>query len=305
MREQAGPLVVGASTTIAAHLLPPSALRALSCRAARRRGSSCLRRKHRAGSWTKCAPGRVPLGLVEGHARASGVRLEPFVDDEIIPVVGSRRAVRRSLHAPISTECRSSGAKPGRGRAASWSARSRKAGLGRRAARSLDVELGSTEAIARWGRRRPGARLRLPLVGARTCLRRTRAYRPRARSRGASNLPMGAAGRPAHRDGRALSRLRAAGPGRVKARISAPVWRRTPVSRRRRNGRRVTRGEGPGIAPASIGSIGSWTMSPNAVGPIGWVSRPPPPRGAPAEGRGSYIGRTIRTVARATSALRP
>ena len=29
--------------------------------------------------------GRVPIGLVEGHARASGIRLEPFADDEIVP----------------------------------------------------------------------------------------------------------------------------------------------------------------------------------------------------------------------------
>jgi len=32
--------------------------------------------------------GEAPLGFVEGHARASGVRLEPWLDDELVPVVG-------------------------------------------------------------------------------------------------------------------------------------------------------------------------------------------------------------------------
>lgn len=32
--------------------------------------------------------GEAPLGLVEGHARAAGVHLEPWVDDELVPVLG-------------------------------------------------------------------------------------------------------------------------------------------------------------------------------------------------------------------------
>jgi len=90
--------------------------------------------------------GRVPLGLVEGHARAPGVRLEPFVDDEIVPILGCDAPFRvrhtRDLDAvPILWREAGSGTRAVVERALA------RAGLRRRAAHRLDVELGSTEAI--------------------------------------------------------------------------------------------------------------------------------------------------------------
>ena len=141
--EQSGPLVVAASTTIAAHVLPPLLAH--------------FRAKHRdvplhvhVGNTeqvvTEVREGRVPLGLVEGHARAAGVRLEPFLDDEIVAVVGRDspfkiRGARDLDTTPILWREAGSGTRAGVERAL------RKAGVHRRAARDRDVELGSTEAI--------------------------------------------------------------------------------------------------------------------------------------------------------------
>jgi DNA-binding transcriptional LysR family regulator len=141
--QQLGPLVIGASTTIAGHLLPPL--------------FSTFRAEHgaipidlRIGNTAKVVEdvraGRVPLGLVEGHARAPGIRLEPFVDDEIVPVIGrgAPYKLRRKKDlegTPILWR------EPGSGTRAVVERALRTAGVRHRDARSLDLELGSTEAI--------------------------------------------------------------------------------------------------------------------------------------------------------------
>ncbi len=87
--------------------------------------------------------GRVPIGLVVGHARASGIRLGPFVVDEIVPVggVGGRlrvRSVSDLATVPILWREAGSGTRAVLDRAL------RRAGVRRK---PLDIELGSTEAI--------------------------------------------------------------------------------------------------------------------------------------------------------------
>lgn len=137
-----GELVVSASTTIAAHLLPPlfAGFRALHRGVALR-----ARVGNTAEVLEDVREGRAPLGLVEGHARAAGLRLEPFVDDEIVLVVG-REAPFKIRHAgdlarvPLLVREAGSGTRSVVERALA------KAGLSRRS-RAGDVELGSTEAI--------------------------------------------------------------------------------------------------------------------------------------------------------------
>ena len=82
-KEPAGRLVLAASTTLAAHVLPPI----LGAFAAR---YSEIAIRMEVGNTEeildRVRQGRVPLGIVEGLARAAHVRLQPFVDDEIVPV---------------------------------------------------------------------------------------------------------------------------------------------------------------------------------------------------------------------------
>jgi DNA-binding transcriptional LysR family regulator len=142
-QEDSGPLVLAASTTIAAHVLPPIL-------AQFRAGQRDLPVRLHVGNTeyvvAEVRAGRIPLGLVEGHARAPGVRLEAFVDDEIVPLIGRDTpfALRRREdldRAPILWR------EPGSGTRAVVERALRKAGLHRRQARRLDLELGSTEAI--------------------------------------------------------------------------------------------------------------------------------------------------------------
>lgn len=140
---EVGPLVVGASTTIAAHVLPPllAQFRAVH--------PGIPIRVHVANTELvveEVRAGRVPLGLVEGHARASGIRLEPFADDELVLITGRdapfnvRRA--RDLEAvPLLWREAGSGTRAVVERAL------REAGVRRGRVRHLDVELGSTEAV--------------------------------------------------------------------------------------------------------------------------------------------------------------
>lgn len=148
LAEIAGPaeddeLVLGASTTVAAHVLPPllARFRALH------RG---MRMQVRSGNTEQVVndvrAGRVPLGLVEGHARAAGVRLEPYRDDEIVLVTGrdATWTVRRAADldtVPVLWREVGSGTRAVVERALA------KAGVHRRSARALDLELGGTEAI--------------------------------------------------------------------------------------------------------------------------------------------------------------
>ena len=141
--EQVGPLVIAASTTIAAHLLPPLLAQ---FRAAHRGVPLRIQVGNSEGVVNEVRAGRIPLGLVEGHARASGVRLEPFVDDEIVPIVGRNSGFRvretRDLEGvPLLWREAGSGTRAVVERAL------RGAGVRRPGSRDLDVELGSTEAI--------------------------------------------------------------------------------------------------------------------------------------------------------------
>ena len=143
VEELGGALVVAASTTIAAHLLPPLL-------AQFRSAQPDLPLRVHVGNTEQVVDevraGRIPLGLVEGHARAPGVRLEPFVDDEIVPIVGRDAPfrIRRARDLDdVPLLCREAGS----GTRAVVERALRDAGLRRRSASHLDVELGSTEAI--------------------------------------------------------------------------------------------------------------------------------------------------------------
>jgi DNA-binding transcriptional LysR family regulator len=143
VEEKGGALVVAASTTVAAHLLPPLLAQ---FRAAHRGVALRVHVGNSEQVVDEVREGRIPLGLVEGHARASGVRLEPFVDDEIVPIVGRDAPfrVRRASDldaVPLLWREAGSGTRAVVERALGG------AGLRRRSARTLDVELGSTEAI--------------------------------------------------------------------------------------------------------------------------------------------------------------
>jgi DNA-binding transcriptional LysR family regulator len=90
--------------------------------------------------------GRVPLGLVEVHARAQGVRLEPFCDDEVVAIVG-RDAPFRVEAAHDLDQVPILWREAGAGTRAVVERALRRAGIVRRKARRLDIELGSTEAV--------------------------------------------------------------------------------------------------------------------------------------------------------------
>ena len=141
--DDAGALEVAASTTIAAHLLPPLLARF------RRAHPRVVLRVHVGNTEqvvSRVRAGGVPIGLVEGHARASGIRLEPFVDDEIVPIAGRDALfqIRRTQdlkHVPLLWREQGSGTRAVVERALT------RAGIRRGTIRALDVELGSTEAI--------------------------------------------------------------------------------------------------------------------------------------------------------------
>jgi DNA-binding transcriptional LysR family regulator len=80
----AGRLSLAVSTTIAAHVLPQ-----VLARFRKRHASVELRLK--VGNTEEVIDavrsGEFPLGLVEGHRRASGVRLSAWVEDALVPVV--------------------------------------------------------------------------------------------------------------------------------------------------------------------------------------------------------------------------
>lgn len=140
-----GPLVLGASTTIASYVLVPLL-------ADFRRAVADVGIRVEVGNTAEVlewvADERVPLGLVEGHSRAARLHLEHFLDDELVPVVASDaaaelRRVHRAeelRHLPIVWR------EPGSGSRAVIE-RALKRHLGRRRAHERDVQLGSTEAI--------------------------------------------------------------------------------------------------------------------------------------------------------------
>lgn len=141
--DEGGTLVLGASTTVAAHVLPALLTR---FRAMHRGVSLRVRVGNTEHVVDDVRSGQVPLGIVEGHSRAPAIRLEPFRDDEIVPVMGRdapfRVARPRDLErVPMLWR------EPGSGTRAVVERALSKAGVRRRAIRALDVELGSTEAI--------------------------------------------------------------------------------------------------------------------------------------------------------------
>jgi DNA-binding transcriptional LysR family regulator len=178
------PLLLAASTTIAAHVLPPLL--------------AAYRREHDAGPIRlevgntafvvrRVLEGAVPLGLIEGHARAPGLHLEPFVEDELIAVAAPSLARKvRTLadlrEAPLLLR------EPGSGTRDVVDRALLRAGVRRRPG-PADLELGSNEAISgaavaglgvaflsRWGLGHPdekGPLRRLSLPG----LRVTRLFR--------------------------------------------------------------------------------------------------------------------------------
>lgn len=138
-----GELLLAASTTIAAHVLPPVLAHF------RAREPAVRLRLTIANSDEVVAglgAGRVTLGLVEGLARASGVRLEPWLDDELVPVLGrdARWNPRRPAElADVPLLWR----EPGSGTRAVVARALGKAGVRTKPA-SFDLELASNEAVA-------------------------------------------------------------------------------------------------------------------------------------------------------------
>ncbi len=140
--EHLGRLDLVASTTIAAHVLPEALAR--------------FRQRHPAvpirvsiGNTDEVIAalrsGAAPLGLVEGHARAAGVRLEPWVDDELVPVVGGAAPWR--LRAPCDLETAPLlWREPGSGTRAVVARALAAAGVRKRPA-DQDLVLASTDAI--------------------------------------------------------------------------------------------------------------------------------------------------------------
>src|SRR6201999_3707124 len=83
---EATELALAASTTIASYLLPSllaSVLRRHPGMGVRLEGGNT----EQVLGWLR--DGKVPLGLVEGHARSSGLHLERFVGEELVAVVAA------------------------------------------------------------------------------------------------------------------------------------------------------------------------------------------------------------------------
>ena len=77
------PLVLGCSTTLAAHVFP-SLFGAFLQEEGHRAVRLEVGNTDQVLGWVR--EGRVPLGAVEGLRRAPGLRLEPFLEDELFPV---------------------------------------------------------------------------------------------------------------------------------------------------------------------------------------------------------------------------
>lgn len=143
--EPGGELVLAASTTVAASVLP--GLMAAFLKAHRGTGARLeVGNTGQVLAWVR--EGHVPLGLVEGPGRAAGVRLERFVDDELVAVVAAEappellrvRRVTELEGVPLIWR------EPGSGTRAVVERALREAGS-RRRSRAGDLQLGGTEAI--------------------------------------------------------------------------------------------------------------------------------------------------------------
>src|SRR5581483_994376 len=90
-KDPSGRLLLAASTTLAAHVVPPI----LAAFAARYPDVSIRMDVGNTDEiLERVRQGRVPLGIVEGLGRAPQVQLRPFVDDEILPVSAPSVAAR-------------------------------------------------------------------------------------------------------------------------------------------------------------------------------------------------------------------
>ena len=144
-RAAGGQLVLAASTTVASYLLP--ALVVGFCRASP--GTSVRMDVGNTGQVLEAVKeGRVPLGMVEGHARAAGVRLEAFLADELVATIsGQATPPLTSVHRLKDLEkIPLVWREPGSGTRAVVERALRRAGS-RRRARPGDLQLASTEAI--------------------------------------------------------------------------------------------------------------------------------------------------------------
>ena len=141
----AAPLELCASTTLAAYVLPP--LLAAFARAERPAALTLeAANTEQVLAWVR--EGRFPLGLVEGLRRAPGLRLELFLQDELLPVravkappaIRKVRSVRDLASVPILRR------EPGSGTRAVVDAALRRADRAL-AHRDADPVIGHTEAI--------------------------------------------------------------------------------------------------------------------------------------------------------------
>lgn len=141
-KEPSGHLVLAASTTLAAHVVPPL----LAAFAARYPDVSIrMDVGNTEEILDRLRQGHVPLGIVEGLGRAAQVQLQPFVDDVILPVSAPSVAgrIRRAADLrrfPILWREVGSGTRAVLERAL------RRAGLTKQDI-AVRYELGSTEAI--------------------------------------------------------------------------------------------------------------------------------------------------------------
>lgn len=139
-----GPLVLGASTTVAAYVVPR-----LVADYTREIGPLPVRvqvgNTAQVVAWVE--DGTVPLGIVEGPSRAARMRIEPFVEDELLPLVATDaprelarvRTAADLAHVPVLWREPGSGTREVVERALRARARRKPA--------AHDLELGSTEAI--------------------------------------------------------------------------------------------------------------------------------------------------------------
>ena len=137
-QEPLGPLVIGASTTIAAGLLPT-----LIARFRESEGDVGVRLVvgNTGEILDQVRSRELPLGLVEGPSRAPRIRLERFGDDTLLPVVAASRERRVDLGStPVLWR------EVGSGTRAVVEKALRKRG---RRPQAMDLELGSTSAIRR------------------------------------------------------------------------------------------------------------------------------------------------------------
>ncbi len=138
-----GPLSLIASTTIAAHVLP-QALARFRSRYPESRIQLDIGNTEQVVEDVRS--GAHPLGLVEGFARAPGIRLEPWVDDVLVPVCGRDSNLRLREPADLA-QTALLWREPGSGTRAVVARALRKVGV-RSAPRAGDMVLSTSEAIA-------------------------------------------------------------------------------------------------------------------------------------------------------------